>query len=90
MISDSILLVTKNIAVSQSQDSYCLMPTVTFPETAELYGTFSLPVAKSRPLVEDQFTTIKLAFGSWLETGDEDAILEEIYKSRLTPSSSEK
>jgi hypothetical protein len=57
-----------------------------FMETPELYETISLEVVHSEAVVEDQIASIKLFFGSWFESGDEDKQLEELYRSRLIPS----
>ncbi len=88
-MSDNVIFISENIAIVQSQDSSSLVPsTISVQELQELYGTVSLPVAPSESIVEDQFVNIKLLFGSWIESGDEDKQLEELYNSRLIPSNS--
>lgn len=88
-MSDDIILISGNVAIVESQSDTCLEPpTIDMQELPKLYGTVSLPIAQSEVVVEDQFTTIKLLFGSWIESGDEDKQLEELYKSRLLPSAS--
>ncbi|OGV98195.1 MAG: hypothetical protein A3I04_05640 [Nitrospinae bacterium RIFCSPLOWO2_02_FULL_39_110] len=83
MLND-IIFVSENVAIVQSQESSCLIPsTISVQELSTLYGTVSLPIAQSEAIVEDQFTSIKLVFGSWIESGDEETQLEELYRSRL-------
>lgn len=87
MTSNSIILVSENVAIVQSQDSSCFnLPTISVQDLPQFYATVSLPIVSSRPLIEDQYIDVKLLFGSWVESGDEDNHLDEIYKSRLTPS----
>lgn len=45
-------------------------------------GTFELAIASSRPYLNKA-----TLFGSWVECGTEDKDLEEIYQTRLVPSS---
>lgn len=80
MMLDEVVFVSDNIALVQYQDSISLEP------PKELYETFELLVVQSKPIIDDQFTDIKLLFGSWVKSGDEDKQLEELYKSRLIPS----
>lgn len=77
---DEVVFVSDNIALVQYQDSISLEP------PKELYETFELSVVQSRPVIDDKFTDIKLLFGSWVESGNEDKQLEEIYNTRLFPS----
>jgi hypothetical protein len=50
------------------------------------YGTFSFPVAISRPISKAEHSSLISLFGSWRESGKEDQDLKEIYQSRLAPS----
>lgn len=80
---DNIIFVTDNIAVVPAQESICLVPlTISAKDLEKYYGTVSLPIAQSEAIVEDQFTNFKILFGSWIEGGEEDKHLEELYKSR--------
>lgn len=89
MMSDDVIFVSKNIAIVQSQGSSCLLPsTISIQDLPASYGTVSLPIAKSKTIVEVQFNDIKLLYGSWVEDGTEDKKLEELYESRLFPSGS--
>ncbi len=88
-MSDDIILRTGNVAIVQSQGSTCLMPqTISVQDLPDFYGTVSLPIAHSTTIVtvEDKLSELKLLFGSWNESGDEDTQLDELYKSRLFPS----
>ena len=80
-MTDNVIVVSENVAIVQYYDSIAL------ESPRELYDTIELPVVQSRPIVEDQITDIKSLFGSWIESGDEDNQLAELYKSRLSPSS---
>lgn len=73
MLDNVFVISTKNVATIQSQDT-------------EFNETVSLPVAQSTAIIEDQYSSIKLYFGSWVGSGDEDKQLEEIYRARLVPS----
>jgi hypothetical protein len=88
-MSVDVIFISGNVAIVESQSSTCLKPsTIDIQELPELYGTVSLPIAQSKAVAEYQNTTIKLLFGSWVESGYEDEQLEELYKSRLFPSTS--
>jgi len=86
-MSNNIDFSTENIAIVQSQSSDCTEPsTLNGDQLTELNWTISLPVVQSKALTEDQFIDTKFLFGSWVEDGEEDKLLEELYKSRLIPS----
>jgi len=87
MKQNEAVFVSGNIAIVQSQETKCLIhSSISTEELPESYKTVFLSVAKSEPVVADQFQDIKLLFGSWVESGEEDAQIEELYKSRLLPS----
>lgn len=44
---------------------------------------------QSDAIADNKESRMKALFGSWIESGDEDMQVEELYKSRLTPSSLE-
>ncbi|HDH53134.1 MAG TPA: hypothetical protein ENH24_01450 [Nitrospirae bacterium] len=88
-MSDSIVLISKNIAIDQSQGSSCvLLPAINAQDLPECYDTVFLPIAQSTSIIEDQSVNIRELFGSWVESGDEDKQLKEIYESRQIPSGS--
>ncbi|GBE03651.1 MAG TPA: hypothetical protein ENH45_02480 [Nitrospirae bacterium] len=41
---------------------------------------------RSREAIEDKASKLKALFGSWVESGNEDKHIEEIFKSRQTSS----
>ena len=52
-----------------------------------VYFDFTAAVAQSKVTEGNKKSRMKALFGSWVENGDEDKQLEELYKSRLIPSS---
>ncbi|MEK6775565.1 MAG: hypothetical protein AABY87_01630 [bacterium] len=89
MFSNEIVIISGNVAIVQSGENKCNAPlTISVQELSEYYGTVSLPVAQSISVVDDQLSNIKLVFGSWAVSGDEDEQLDALYKSRLTSSRS--
>ena len=50
--------------------------------------TIKLGIAPSRSISTEQNFEAKMLYGSWVESGDEDKQIEELYKSRLIPSTS--
>ena len=86
MFNDNICIMN-NIAIVQSQGGFFeLPPVITANDLSEYYGTVTLAVVNSKPLVEGETSGIELLFGSWIESGDEDAQLDELYHSRAIPS----
>lgn len=88
-MSNDVIFISGNIAIVQSREnSYSTTSAISAQELAESYGTVSLPVVPSKAIAEDQyqFISIRLLFGTWLESVDDDKQLEELYKSRLIPS----
>jgi hypothetical protein len=84
-----MVLISKNIAIDQSQGSSCVLPpTINAQDLPECYETVFLPIAQSTSIIDDQSVNIESLFGSWIESGDEDKQLEEIYESRQIPSGS--
>jgi hypothetical protein len=82
-MSNNIIIVSENVAIVESGDA-------TSERVADIgvqdYETVSLAIAQSKPIIEDQYVNIRLSFGAWVESGDEDLQLKELYESRLTPS----
>lgn len=72
-----------NVALVQSYDaldSHLLPPEKDFYDfTGDVSQTVALKVVESR-IVE---SGIESLFGCWIEAGNEDELLEELYKSRL-------
>ncbi len=57
-----------------------------YSSPTKYYGTVELSVVDSRPVAESEVFGLELLFGSWIESGDEDAQLDELYRSRALPS----
>ncbi len=86
MFNDNICIMN-NIAIVQSQGFYCeLPPTITVNDLPKYYGTVKLSVVDSSPVVEVEASGLELLFGSWIESGGEDAQLNALYRSRAIPS----
>jgi hypothetical protein len=87
MLNDDIIIVSENVAIVRTQDDFCALPTpMTINDLFALYGTVSLPVAQSAPVVVADIANVRNVFGSWAVCGNEDEQLAELYKSRLIPS----
>ncbi|HCY19001.1 MAG TPA: hypothetical protein DHU69_04405 [Deltaproteobacteria bacterium] len=86
MFNDNICIMN-NIAIVQSQGVFGeLPPVITVNDLSEYYGTVTLSVVDSMPVVEVESSVLELLFGSWIESGDEDAQLDALYRSRAIPS----
>ena len=86
MFNDHICIMN-NIAIVQSQGVFReLPPLITANDLPEYYGTVELFVVDSRPVVEVEASGLELLFGSWIESGGEDAQLDALYRSRAIPS----
>lgn len=83
-MNEDVIFVTDNIAIVQTQGNVCLLPpTISADELSAYYETVSLPIAESKPIIENHNTNIKLLFGSWVESGTEDELLDQLYSYRL-------
>lgn len=85
-MNEEVIFVTDNIAIVQTQENAYAPSTINSDELSEYYSTIYLPVAESKPISGNNDVSIKLLFGSWLESGTEDEQLDELYGSRLNPS----
>jgi hypothetical protein len=86
MLNENICIMN-NIAIVQSRGFYSELPsTITVNDLPKYYGTVELSVVDSKPVVEVEASGLELLFGSWIESGDEDAQLDELYHSRAIPS----
>lgn len=89
---DSIIF-AENVALVRSHDSNFLRPPLIFAEqffdfTGDVNKTVQLEIAQSHAIAVDENlqSVISDLFGSWVESGNEDEQLEELYKSRLNRS----
>lgn len=89
------VLIAGNAAIVQSLESSELDSTrmslkVILQYFNDINETVSLAIAPSKSISEDQYedkyADIKILFGSWIECGEEDVQIEELYRSRLYPS----
>jgi hypothetical protein len=88
---DNVIFV-ENVALVLSNDSNSLkFPIISTKEFLDFSGdvneTVELETAESKPLDEKTRSIMEL-FGSWVESGDEDRQLDELYRSRLAVSTS--
>jgi len=86
---DNVIFV-ENVALVLSNDSNSLkFPIISTKEFLDFSGdvneTVELETAESKPLDEKTRSIMEL-FGSWVESGDEDRQLDELYRSRLAVS----
>ncbi len=92
MLDEQNGIFIENVAIVQSQDSNSLVsPTVAaldfFNFTGDINKTVQLNISQSEAVGESPWPYIRNLFGAWIESGDEDKQLEELYKARFTPSS---
>jgi len=92
MLDENNVTFADNIAIVHSQDSNSLVPLTIvaqdfFRFTGDINKTVQIKGFSSEAVEESPWIHIKSLFGAWVETGDEDMQLEELYKSRLVPSS---
>jgi len=92
-MSNEDVLIVGNVAIVQTQDSssfnYPAISDQLFNKfIGDIKETVSLAIASSKAIAEDESIDCKLLYGSWIESGNEDKQLEELYESRLIPSSS--
>ena len=81
-------IVVENVGLVLSQDTSSLrsafIPADEFYSfTGDITATVELPIAEVRPASECLPRNPTELYGSWLESGDEDRRLQELYDSRL-------
>jgi len=85
--NNEMRIINNNVAIVQSPEYSSPSPAMlTVEDLKDYFGTIYLKVAESMPIAGDEFTSIRSLFGAWVESGNEDQQLEELYKSRLNPS----
>lgn len=82
------VIYASNVALVQSHDVNSLnLPDLLeqdfFGFTGDVNETVQLEVAETRVVPETLESRIESLFGCWIEAGDEDELLDELYKSRL-------
>lgn len=82
------IIIAGNVGIAQAQGPVTLIPSLMgYQEIEENYGSISLPIFESFSVADEKDADIKFLFGSWAESGDEDRMIDELYASRLVPSS---
>ena len=92
MLDEQNVIIIENVAIVQSQDSNSLVPPTVaaldfFNFTGDINKTVQLNVSQSEAVGEGPWPYIRSLFGAWIESGNEDKQLEELYQARFTPSS---
>ena len=92
MLDEKTVIFAENVAIVQSQDSNSMLPPTIaahdfFSFTGDTSKTVQLKVFPSEAIEESPWLYVKSLFGAWVESGDEDKQLENLYQSRLVPSS---
>ena len=92
MFSEKAIIFAENVAIIQSQDSTSLVPLTIaakdfFSFTGDINKTVQLEGLHSEAVEASPWLYVKNLFGAWVESGEEDKQLEELYQSRLIPSS---
>lgn len=91
MVDENTIIYAENVVIVQSQDSNSLKsPAISTRDflqfTGDIFKTIQLEVFPSEAVKESPWLHIRSLFGAWIESGDEDKQLEELYRSRLIPS----
>jgi hypothetical protein len=81
-----------NVAIVQSHDVNSLVHPAVFTQgyfdsVGDTNGTIEVKGLYSEAAQESPALCLRMLFGSWVESGCEDKQLDELYKSRLIPSS---
>lgn len=80
-----------HVLIVPSLDSKATPTPITYQDfvrfTGDPYGTVEVPVAVIGIDAASRWEEIKKLFGRWAESGREDEDLEDLYRSRLVPSS---
>jgi hypothetical protein len=85
-MSDETIIMSNNVIVVESQSASGLQPpSLNSNELSEFYDTVFLPIANSKS-ISDEAINVKLNFGTWIESGDEEKQIVELYESRLISS----
>jgi hypothetical protein len=91
MLNKKTDIFVENVAIVHSQDSNAFAPPITvqdfFNFTGDINATVQVIGLRSESVDESPWIYIKSLFGAWIENGEEDKHLENLYKSRLIPSS---
>jgi len=92
MLAELGVIFAENVAIVQSQDSSSLMPPTISAEdffkfTGDTRYTIQIEGFPSEAVEEGPWLHIRSLFGAWVESGNEDKQLQDLYQSSLVPSS---
>ncbi len=92
MLNDRQDIFAGNVAIVQSQDCNSaaasgIAAQAFFEFTGDIRKTVQVRPLSTEPSSEGALVRIRKLFGAWVESGEEDQQLEELYRSRLLPSS---
>jgi len=92
MSTNRVNILAGNVMIVSSQDSYSAAACNILAQdylrfTGDINKTVQLRPLSSQAVVDGSWARIKKLFGAWVESGEEDKQLEELYRSRLVPSS---
>lgn len=87
MAKDEALFRTENVVMVEYHDSTDLATAGHMWEISDPTETVQLEGFASAAVEETPLLRLKGLFGAWVESGGEDEDLDELYRSRLTPSS---
>lgn len=88
---DNVIIVENGASVLSDASNFLISSMIRAEDflefTGNVNGTVELEAAEM-PVPGEKAKLLKELFGSWIENGDEDKQLDELYQSRLTLSSS--
>lgn len=87
MSNEKTILFAENVQIVQSYDANSQVDAFNMDRLHSFTGDYTQTVCPNKDLGERQRKGIKRLFGSWVECEDDEKHLEEIYKTRLIPSS---
>ena len=87
MAKDEALFRTENVVMVEYHDTTDWAKAGHMWEISDPTETVQLEGFDSAAVEETPWLRLKSLFGAWVDDGDEDGGLDELYRSRLTPSS---
>ena len=87
MNKDKPVLLAENVVMVPYHDTTALPAPGMISAISDPTETVQVEGFSSEAMEETPWLHIKSLFGAWVENGDEAEDLDELYRSRLTPSS---
>jgi hypothetical protein len=85
--NSQLRIANNNVVIVQSPEpSSPPQATLRVADLKNYFGTITIKRVESMPVVADEYASFRSLFGVWIERGDEDQQIKELYKSRLNPS----